>query len=147
MSFSAGCSRSLVICEIEVSGPAWRMRQYSAILLRDCAKNIKRLSPKIIVAPTGNGASRPDMWAIQHIESRSIASTAGARERGSRMSEPGIFGQLNMIRGKNLVGACTKADVDVLFSYIDNLEEKLEDYDMDDFFGTEGWRHAFGLED
>jgi hypothetical protein len=27
------------------------------------------------------------------------------------------------------------------------LMEKLDDLDLDDFFGTEGWRHYLGFED
>jgi hypothetical protein len=53
---------------------------------------------------------------------------------------------INTIRGKNLVGKASKADVDKLFEHIDALEMFLEDNDVDDAFGTEGWRHAIGLE-
>jgi len=28
-----------------------------------------------------------------------------------------------------------------------DLMTKLDDYDMQDWFGTEGWRHMFGYED
>lgn len=54
---------------------------------------------------------------------------------------------VNTIRGKNLVGKASKADVDKLFEHIDALEMFLEDNDVDDVFGTEGWRHAIGLDD
>ena len=30
---------------------------------------------------------------------------------------------------------------------IEKLEEVFDDLDCDDFFGTEGWKHYFGLED
>jgi len=53
---------------------------------------------------------------------------------------------VNTIRGKNLVGKASKEDVDKLFEHIDALEMFLEDNDCDDVFGTEGWRHAIGLE-
>ncbi|MBU0958500.1 MAG: hypothetical protein KKB31_01015 [Nanoarchaeota archaeon] len=54
---------------------------------------------------------------------------------------------LNIIRGKNIVGKATKEDVLLLFEHIDSLEMFLDEYEMDDTFGTEGWRHAIGLED
>ena len=54
---------------------------------------------------------------------------------------------LNMIRGKNIVKGATHEDVNVLFAYIDLLEGKLDDSDLDDVFGTEGWRHYFGVAD
>jgi hypothetical protein len=50
--------------------------------------------------------------------------------------------KLNIIRGKNVVGKATKADVDVLFGYIDALEVFLDEASEDDAFGTEGW-HKF----
>lgn len=54
--------------------------------------------------------------------------------------------ELNVIRGKALVGAASKVEVMSLFHYIDFLEERLDDADADDCFGTQGWRYAFGLE-
>lgn len=53
---------------------------------------------------------------------------------------------LNVIRGKNLVGKATKDDVLKLFEHIDALEGFLDANEQDDLFGTEGWRHAIGLE-
>lgn len=53
---------------------------------------------------------------------------------------------LNMIRGKNLVAAATRDDVNKLFDHIDALEDFLDDQDEDDVFGTEGWRHLLGLD-
>jgi len=52
---------------------------------------------------------------------------------------------INMIRGKNLVGATTKQDILTLFSHIDALEMLLDEGDENDAFGTEGWRHRAGL--
>ena len=54
---------------------------------------------------------------------------------------------INTIRGKNLVARATKSDVDKLLEHIDELEAFLDDRDEDDAFGTEGWRHAVGLDD
>lgn len=52
---------------------------------------------------------------------------------------------LNVIRGKNLVAAATRDDVNKLFEHIDALEDLLDDADEDDVFGTEGWRHELGI--
>jgi hypothetical protein len=54
---------------------------------------------------------------------------------------------LNTIRGKNLVGHATKADIDKLFEHIDALEMFLDEADHEDTFGTEGWRHSIGVPD
>lgn len=51
------------------------------------------------------------------------------------------------IRGKNLVGAVDKADVDALLSMLDKIEEALNEADYDDAFGTKGWRHSILGED
>lgn len=53
---------------------------------------------------------------------------------------------LNTIRGKNLVAAATRDDVNKLFDHIDALEDFLDDQDEGDVFGTEGWRHILGLD-
>ena len=53
---------------------------------------------------------------------------------------------INIIRGKNLVGKCLQEDVSILLEHIDALEMFLDDGDHDDMFGTEGWRHAVGLD-
>jgi hypothetical protein len=51
--------------------------------------------------------------------------------------------RLNIIRGKALVGKASTSDVQTLLDYIDALESKLDEHDDVDFFGSEGWRHAF----
>jgi hypothetical protein len=53
---------------------------------------------------------------------------------------------LNIIRGKNSVGYATKEEVLLLFAHIDALEELLDELDCDDACGTEGWRHALGVD-
>lgn len=53
----------------------------------------------------------------------------------------------NIIRGKSLVGAATPQEILSVFGHYDILEEKLNELDDDDFFGTEGWRHFLGLPD
>lgn len=54
---------------------------------------------------------------------------------------------INTIRGKNLVGAATKEDINLLFEHIDELEMMLDEADYDDVFGTKGWRHLVGIRD
>lgn len=55
--------------------------------------------------------------------------------------------ELNTIRGKALVGHASKEEILSVFGHLDALEEKLDETDCDDFFGTEGWRHFFGHPD
>lgn len=55
--------------------------------------------------------------------------------------------QLNIIRGKSLVSKATPEDIRSVFFHLDALEMKLDELDEVDAFGTEGWRHAFGLPD
>lgn len=62
------------------------------------------------------------------------------------MPKPQTDKTLNIIRGKSLVGAATKEDILVLFEHIDALEMFLDENEQDDQFGTEGWRHAIGLD-
>jgi len=54
--------------------------------------------------------------------------------------------ELNIIRGKNQVGGATQEDVETLFSYIGILVKQLDKEDLEDWHGTEGWRHYFGVE-
>jgi hypothetical protein len=52
--------------------------------------------------------------------------------------------EINVIRGKHLVGGATKADIDGLLAHILAVEHVLdEEADPEDMFGTEGWRHHF----
>jgi hypothetical protein len=53
--------------------------------------------------------------------------------------------QLNTIRGKAMVGHATSDKILNVCAYVDSLEMELDEREQDDFFGTEGWRHAFGL--
>lgn len=53
---------------------------------------------------------------------------------------------INTIKGKNLVGKATKEDIEKLFEHLDALEMFLDENEQDDQFGTEGWRHAIGLD-
>lgn len=40
-----------------------------------------------------------------------------------------------------------QADVSDIDLLTETLEDGLDDLDNEDFFGTEGWRHSFGLDD
>lgn len=53
--------------------------------------------------------------------------------------------QLNTIRGKTMAGAATGDEHMDVFRHLDTLVEKLDEFEQDDTFGTEGWRHAFGM--
>lgn len=55
--------------------------------------------------------------------------------------------ELNTIRGKSLVGHASVQELAQVFGHIDTLEQKLNEYDHWDFFGTEGWRHSFNHPD
>lgn len=52
-----------------------------------------------------------------------------------------------MIRGKASVGKATPKEILSVFEHYDKIEMELEDRDSQDYFGTEGWRHAFRLPD
>jgi hypothetical protein len=55
--------------------------------------------------------------------------------------------ELNTIRGKAMVGHATPDEILSVFGHLDEIESKLDETEEDDFFGTEGWRHFFGLPD
>lgn len=55
--------------------------------------------------------------------------------------------ELNTIRGKAMVGHASPAEILSVFTHYDLVEQKLDEFDQNDTFGTEGWRHAFGLPD
>jgi len=54
--------------------------------------------------------------------------------------------ELNMIRGKMMVGAATKEEQRDFLTYVALIEGLLEEVDGEDFYGTEGWRHHIGLD-
>lgn len=54
---------------------------------------------------------------------------------------------LNTVRGKAMVGHATPDEIMKVFGHLDALEMFLDEHDEDDVFGTEGWRHAIGLDD
>ena len=54
--------------------------------------------------------------------------------------------ELNVTTGKLLVNRATQDEINGLLKYIGELENLLDDSDLDDYFGTEGWRHRLGIE-
>ncbi len=54
---------------------------------------------------------------------------------------------LNEIRGKVMVGHATTQEILTVYGHLDAIESVLDGCDMDDIFGTKGWRHYFGLPD
>jgi len=55
--------------------------------------------------------------------------------------------QTNILTGKALVGAMTKAEQLKVMEHLNELYFQMDRLDGEDFFGTEGWRHHFGLPD
>lgn len=55
--------------------------------------------------------------------------------------------EIYTIRGKTIVGHASPTELMSVFSHYDIIEQKLDESDEDDTFGTEGWRHRFGLPD
>ena len=53
--------------------------------------------------------------------------------------------ELNTIRGKAMVGHASVEEIVSVFGHLDSLEMKLDDEMRGDAFGTEGWRHSFGI--
>ncbi len=54
--------------------------------------------------------------------------------------------ELNIIRGKMICGAANQRDIIDFLRYVAVLEGLVEEASMEDFYGTEGWRHKVGLE-
>lgn len=61
-------------------------------------------------------------------------------------NQPSPRSNIDIIRGKNMNGFADQQDVNELLEHIDALEDFLDDNQQDDQFGTEGWRHAIGLD-
>lgn len=55
--------------------------------------------------------------------------------------------EINIIRGKAIVGAASPVELMSVFGHWDLMEAKMNEVEGNDFFGTEGWRHFFGLPD
>lgn len=55
--------------------------------------------------------------------------------------------QVNIYTGKALVGALTQDEQVALTQHLASLYHKMDLMDDEDYFGTEGWRHYFGIPD
>lgn len=55
--------------------------------------------------------------------------------------------ELDMIRGKMLVGAATSDELQAFLTYVSTLEGLVEEASKEDFWGSEGWRHKIGWDD
>src|SRR5678815_62086 len=55
--------------------------------------------------------------------------------------------ELNTIRGKMLVAAASPRELQDFLTYVTALESLVEEANLADFYGTEGWRRRIGLED
>ena len=52
--------------------------------------------------------------------------------------------EIDMIRGKMLVGAATPGELQSFLFYVSLIEGFVEEASDSDFYGTEGWRHSIG---
>lgn len=55
--------------------------------------------------------------------------------------------ELNILRGKAMVGATTPADTLDVLNHLILLEDALNRADLDDMLGPRGWRHFVGIPD
>lgn len=55
--------------------------------------------------------------------------------------------ELDTIRGKMLVNAANREELKRFLKYVGELEHLLDLADMEDAYGTEGWRHYIRLDD
>lgn len=52
--------------------------------------------------------------------------------------------ELDIIRGKMLIGAASKEELYFFLTYVNTLESLVEEASIEDFYGTGGWRHRIG---
>jgi hypothetical protein len=55
--------------------------------------------------------------------------------------------EINIIRGKAIVGQASPQELMQVFGHWDLIEQRMDEMDGEDYFGTEGWRHTFRLPD
>jgi hypothetical protein len=55
--------------------------------------------------------------------------------------------ELNILRGKAMAKVTTPEDTLAVLDHLTLLEVRLDDADMDDMLGTEGWRRFVGVPD
>jgi hypothetical protein len=53
--------------------------------------------------------------------------------------------KLNELRGKAMAGHITTHEMMMAFNHLTLIEDKLNELDCEDYFGSEGWRHFFGI--
>lgn len=52
--------------------------------------------------------------------------------------------EIDMIRGKMLTNSATQEELHDFLRYVMVLEGLVDEASMEDFYGTEGWRHRVG---
>lgn len=52
--------------------------------------------------------------------------------------------EVNIIRGKLLVNAATQEDINTFLDYVTEIEIMVEEASMEDFYGSEGYKHRLG---
>jgi len=52
--------------------------------------------------------------------------------------------EMNMVRGKIVVGKATTEEALKFIEYVNKLEELVEEASCEDFYGTEGYKHRLG---
>lgn len=55
--------------------------------------------------------------------------------------------ELDTIRGKMLVAAASKEELQDFLTYVTALEGLVEDASSEDFYGSEGWQHHLGIDE
>jgi hypothetical protein len=55
--------------------------------------------------------------------------------------------ELDMIRGKMLVGAASIEELHDFLRYVSALEGLVEEASLGDFYGSEGWQHHLGIDE
>ena len=55
--------------------------------------------------------------------------------------------EVDMIRGKLSVGAATLNETYDFLVYVEALEQLVEEASVEDFYGSEGWKHRIGWDD
>lgn len=55
--------------------------------------------------------------------------------------------ELDIIRGKMLVNKASQNELQDFLEYVNAIEALLDEGDMDDMYGTEGWRHRIGFDE
>lgn len=62
------------------------------------------------------------------------------------MAVPVTLRDINITTGKLLVNMADQAEINAYLRYVAELENLLDEADLDDYFGTEGWQHRLGID-